>query len=74
MSASDRAALLAFAATVGAIVTPADVAEAEARRAHSWRSGVNTSREQARRVRQMARAQARRRGEPPPESNAGEKT
>lgn len=58
MSKADLAALMAFVASVG--VTPAMMADAHASRELSWRSGVNTSREQARRLRQQERARAKR--------------
>ena len=57
---ADVAALLAFAASVGVVISESDVERARTERQRSWRTGVNTSREQARRVRQRERAQRKR--------------
>ncbi len=53
----NRATLVAMAATLASVGI--DMGEAVERRKHSTRSGVNTSREQARRMRQTDRARTK---------------
>lgn len=60
MSKREVAALLSFVATVGAVISTAEASSSVESRERAWRSGFNKTREQARRVRQRQRLEAKR--------------